>query len=363
MHMTNKASAAGFLLLCMSMFLAGCVTNYPQKSDAELFLPLVTGYGENSGDDDFDYTRNSTAFRISKALEHQYIAASFEAPPKHSCSGKPVIGEPDPVTVRIIKILEPMDWQALDGNDGVFRDARGGILFGRGVALQGGALLSLRYVISPIDDERYQWTSQRTGLTVGIPFRYVELKEISLSQEALDLLSEPTKIYEEEQGGKSIGVLQDNEEIFISPGQKSKTLPGRVRITGVRQSNIMFSDGPTITPVRYSMPVERPGWIPVFNVSHFSDGQAYMDVVRSLTLAQAGDCDLAFSVFLEKIGPVQVVDKRTKVQVLAIIAHLHGQGGGDIKAVLDELAELEGETPLIVKYRQLNKESQDRLGG
>ena len=353
-------------LLCLSMTLAlsGCITNYPRQPDADLFLPLVTGFEEQRTETEFDYTANAPAFRISKALENHYIAASLEPMPAHHCGDDGVeSGQQDPVTIRITKILKPMDWAVLNQNAGIFAGTRGGVLFGRGVYVKGGALLTLRYVLSPIeDDDRYVWRSETSGKSLKIPFRFVELREVSLSAEALKLLEKPTVIFKTEDGNEVLDVLEDNEEVVIDARRTYATLPKRAEIWAVRETDILFSDGPTMSPVRYQYPEKKQGWIDIINVSHFSEGGSYMDVVRALTLSQAGDCDTAFAIYMEKIAASKNLDKRTKNQVLSIIAHLHGQSGGDISKVLSAFEALNGKTALYEDFLALNKENRIRSG-
>jgi hypothetical protein len=352
------------------MLQAGCALNYPnEKVDAELFLPLIEGFQEIPESGDFDYTRNVHAFRISKALEHQYIATMLEDTESvHSCAlGKEA--ETRGVTIRITKILEPFDWRPFEESRGIFADARGGILFGWGVRLSDASLLTLRYLLSPYDDPPMTWTSppskedaaEQESLSVEIPYRYIEFEEIALSDKTLGLFEEPMVIYRNQTGPyRPAGCpytdyddsercdpecrVCDNVEIVIDTDSvhslSGTGKPERLPLSAYRRIELSFRDAPNLTPIRYQFPERKAeGWIDVINLSHFPEGQSYMHIVGALMLAQAGDCDAAFTVYVEGIKPAEKLDAASKAQVLALIGFLHGRDKGDISAVI---AELEG---------------------
>ena len=70
-------------------FLTGCTLNFPREEyHAELFLPMIPGF-EGGNEEGFEYTRDSHAYRISKALEQQYLATVLEnIELRHYCSGE-----------------------------------------------------------------------------------------------------------------------------------------------------------------------------------------------------------------------------------------------------------------------------------
>ena len=360
---------------------AACAFNYPQEQvDAELFLPIIAGFDSSRGENDFDYTENVHAFRISKALENQYISTILNGfvSARHFCSMEDCSAEEKSLSFRITKILEPFDWQPLEENRGIFKNARGGVLFGRGVRLNNASLLTLRYVLSPLDDERYTWSSSAEtgthpgagGVSVDIPYRYVELREIALSDEALSLFNDPQVIYKRPTGSDKVCPdydhktkcdpkchLCDEVEVIIPVEQIFDPASKRVRISATRKTDISFSDDANLSPVRYSLVENTDGWIDVFSLSAFTEGATYMEIVASLMLVQAGDCDRAYTLYKEKIEADS--DPETRNKVLTIIAHLHGQSGGDITRVLDDLREIRGEEDALVKnYEFLNGENQ-----
>jgi hypothetical protein len=178
-----------------------------------------------------------------------------------------------------------------------------------------------------------------------------------LADAAIDLLSNKANIYASATGGKPLRALDDEESVVLDSSLTYDKLPGRLPIEATRRLNVEFTDGATNVPVEYDLPVEQDGYIDVINLAHFDDSSsAYMSIVRSLILAQAGDCDAAFSVYQHVADEL---DRETRVQMLIIIAHLHGQGGGNVSTVLDELerwAENE-ELQYLEVYQALNKEN------
>jgi hypothetical protein len=350
------------------MFQVGCALKYPnEKVDAELFLPMIEGFQEIPEAGEFDYTRNVHAFRISKALEHQYIATMLDnTETVHSCSQE---SDTTDVTIRITKILEPFDWQPFEDNRGIFVDAKGGVLFGWGVRLPNASLLTLRYVLSPFNDPPLTWTSshvkedstEQVNFSVEIPYRYIEFEEIALSDETLALFREPMVIYRSQTGlyrpaGCPYTDYDDSErcdpkcrvcddvemvidtDTFRTPADSDQ--PTRLPLSAYRRIELSFRDAPNLSPIRYQFPERKAeGWIDVINLSHFPEGQSYMHIVRALTLAQAGDCDSAFTIYMEKIKPAEKLDTGSKAQVLALIGFLYGQAaaGNDISAVISEL--------------------------
>lgn len=134
----------------------------------------------------------------------------------------------------------------------------------------------------------------------------------------------------------------DNVEIVIDT-DSAHTLSGagqpeRLPLSAYRKIELSFRDAPNLSPIRYQFPERKAeGWIDVINLSHFPEGRSYMHIVGALMLAQAGDCDAAFTVYMERIKWAEKLDADSKAQVLALIGFLHGHGGGDISAVITEL--------------------------
>ena len=344
---------------------AGCAFNYPQAPDSDLFIPLIAGYSEDGSGGEFDLTQNLGSVRISRALEQEYFANWLHDVNLSTCAegGRTGLGNKETL-VQITKILKPFEWEAVKENQSPFNEVPGGVLFGHGAKVEGATLLSLRFALTPLNSERYKWDS------VDLPYRYLRLEDISLSDEAIGLLDDKTKIYSDPQGHNVVRDLEDEESIVldmekiaIDMEQKKKAgiVPGAqgwprfLPIRATRKLNLEFSDEMTNAPIRYDYPVNQDGYIKVVNLSEFDDeSDAYMSIVRSLILAQAGDCDTAFSIYRQIAGKLE---NETRVQMLFIIAHLHGQAGGDVSAVLAELDQLpvnEDEKKHIEAYRELN---------
>lgn len=339
---------------------AACTLNYPKRPDAELVLPLVSGLEIPPSKEAFDLSRNLGAVKVNRALAQQYVFSRYQVNEiTHHCSADNTRSWPQDESplIRITRVLEPMNWEPLEEGDGVFAPAEGwhkvpgGVLFGRGVAVEGATLLSLRYVLSPFDDDHYLW--EKNGQAMNIPYQYLELQEISMRQTVIDMLTEPTVIYADSDCKVADGILNDTDMVEFSTDvpdiDPSKAcLP----ISATRTTDLSFSTAPNSAPVRYTGRSPRGGWIDVGHISQFKEGGHYMQVVRALTLAQAGDCDLAYTVFMEKLNPVEELNERTKEQVLTIILHLWGRAGNDVSKLLDTLLDLTGPTPLYHQYSE-----------
>lgn len=408
------------MVVLWSGLLTACTFHYQREQvDAELFIPLIPGFDPSYYQSGFQLEKNIPAFRISRALENQYIATLIEdIKPQHYCSGiKPVITESDdslPVdfSVRITKILQPFDWQYLENNEGIFKDVKGGVLFGQGARLTDASLLSLRYVLSPLDEKFYEWSSPSesgSNVKVNIPYRYFEFKEIAISHNTLSMFDAPMCVYKAKSGEELLcedkvcsdlatstecnpdcqvcddielsiftegdvrckicqdercpDVMTDTQckaECRVCDGSIVGQKPQRLQIQGTRKMNISFTDPDVLSPIRYRHPVKQGGgWIDVIDLSFFPEGGSYMNIVRALTLAQAGDCDGAYTIYKVKIEPTSLeTDDKNAKKVLTLIAHLHGRSGGNISAVLKDLRLIPGvNEELVKKYEILNEEN------
>jgi hypothetical protein len=190
-------------------------------------------------------------------------------------------------------------------------------------------------------------------LSIEIPYRYFQFEDIAFYNTTLDYFDAPMVIYKNATGPTpmcatstpkrecdpkcfvcdDVAVTIDNR---IAPVITPEST--RVKIKAYEKIDMRISDDQGLGSTRYLFPQGTAnGWIDVINLSYFPEGRSYMDIVRSLLLAQAGDCNGAYTMYKDRIEDAEGLDEYSQVRVLAMIGYLHGQQGGEISAVISDL--------------------------